>query len=133
MDHLYSSRVEVLRLSMFDGGGYPVYRYTVVEGMESLPCRLDLNFVRPGKDQPMPAEAGRTPDRVGLMFCSTDSGIRSGDRLRAVSGPVEGMFEIRVVPDVAVDYSSGHHMEVQVVEVAQQPVDDFSVDTPFIP
>lgn len=133
MRHLYSSRVEVTRLSVFDGGGYPVYRFEVVPGLESVPCRLDLNFLRMGKDQLPAPEAGRVPDRVGIMFCDTTVGLRPGDRVHAVSGPVDGVFEIRVVPDVAVDYAAGHHVEVQVVEVAQQPTDDFSVEAPAFP
>lgn len=126
MQHLYASRVEVLRLSVSDGGGYPVYQYEVVSGMESVPCRLDLNFLRPGKDQPSTPEAGRPPDRIGVMFCAATTPMRSGDRIRAVSGPVEGVFEIRVMPDVAVDFFTGHHIEVQIVEVAQQVTDDFA-------
>lgn len=126
MEHLYSSRVEVTRLSVTDGGGYPVYQYEVVNGLDWLPCRLDLNFLRLGKDQPPAPEAGRVPDRVGVMFCPMWAGLRAGDRIRAVSGPVAGVFEIRVVPDVAVDYASGHHVEVQVIEVAQQPGDDLA-------
>jgi len=117
MQHLFSSTVSVSRLSVTDGGGVPLYSFDVVN--PSLRCRLDLNFLRPGKDQPAAPEAGRAPDRVGVMFCAVDADLRAGDRVKAVAGPVDGVFEIRVVPDVATDYSSGHHKEVQIVEVAQ--------------
>lgn len=119
MEHLFSSRVQVSRLTVSDGGGVPIYAFDVVPGLEAVPVRLDLNFLRPGKDQPPAAEAGRAPDRVGVMFASMGTDIRAGDRVRAVAGPVDGTFEIRVVPDVATDYASGHHVEVQVVEVTQ--------------
>jgi hypothetical protein len=90
-----------------------------------LTCRLDLQFIRPGKDQQMPLVAGRAPDRVGVLFfdcAADDSGlplIKSGDRLVMVSGPIGGTFEIRIVPDVAQDMFGAHHMEVQVIEVSQ--------------
>jgi hypothetical protein len=45
--------------------------------------------------------------------------VLAGDRLRCVAGPVFGTFEIRVVPDPAQDYVGTHHIEVQVIEVAQ--------------
>jgi hypothetical protein len=88
-------------------------------------CRLDLQFVRPGKDAPMPLVAGRAPDRVGLCFfdlAADDSGhplVQAADRLVMVAGPVTGTFDIRVVPDVAQDWVGAHHVEVQVIEVSQ--------------
>jgi len=39
-------------------------------------CRLDLTFLRRGEDQPLPIEAGKAPDRGGVMFCSVDVPIR---------------------------------------------------------
>jgi hypothetical protein len=88
-------------------------------------CRLDLQFVRRGVDQPMPVVAGRAPDRVGVLFMVPPPNITglplilAGDRVTMVSGPVFGSFDIRVVPDVAQDMLGAHHIEVQVVEVAQ--------------
>lgn len=92
-------------------------------------CRLDLMFVRQGKDAPMPVTAGRAPDRVGVLFCDLmpdavtgQSLLRAGDRIQMVSGPVAGVFEIKAIPDVALGYTGGHHSETQVVEVAQSAV-----------
>ena len=88
-------------------------------------CRLDLGFVRRGVDQPMPVVAGRAPDRVGILFCmpATDELgkplMLAGDRITMLRGPVFGSFELRVIPDVAQDFSGAHHIEVQVVEVSQ--------------
>lgn len=127
MRHLFNSRCEVLRLSGAMTNGTPVLTWAKVTGMVDarlgvpgeLMCRLDLNFVRPGKDQPMPVTAGRAPDRIGVMFCDATDTILAGDRVRCLSGPVSGTFEIRTIPDVAVDFASAHHVEVQVVEVSQ--------------
>lgn len=128
MRHLYHTRVEILRLSLsLDTPGLPTQTWqklpSIVDTWLGTPgemmCRIDLSFQRPGKDQPMPIVAGRAPDRVGLMFFDATTEIRSGDRFRCIDGPISGTFEIRVAPDPAADYSSAHHMEVQIVEVAQ--------------
>jgi len=91
-----------------------------------LACRLDLQFTRPGKDQPMPLAAGRAPDRIGILFCDlvTDpvSGlplVLSGDRFTMISGPVFGTFEVRVIPEAALDLLGAHHYEFQVLETSQ--------------
>lgn len=85
-----------------------------------LMCRLDLNFLRPGKDAPPPVVAGRALDRIGLMFFSATSKLKAGDRVRCLSGPVTGTFEIRNNPDPAAAYGPAvHHYEVQIIEVAQ--------------
>lgn len=129
MRWLYSSRVEVLRLGLNIGSdGAPTQAWdpipTIVDEVLGVPgemmCRLDLTFQRPGKDQPMPIVAGRAPDRVGVMFFDVTDGIRSGDRFHCISGPIAGTFEMRVQADPAQDYASAHHMEVQVIEVAQK-------------
>jgi hypothetical protein len=81
-------------------------------------CRLDLNFIRPGKDQPSPIVAGRAPDRVGLLFCDYTPNLLAGDRIKLVGGPIAGTFEIKSTPDGAIDFSKVHHFEVQVTEVS---------------
>lgn len=127
MRHLFSTRAELLRLVMDLTNGVPDYTWQRVDDIVDpflgvpgeLMCRIDLQFQRPGKDQPMPVIAGRAPDRVGLMFCSPTDQILSGDRLHFLDGPVQGTFELRVMPDPASGYSGAHHMEVQIIEVAQ--------------
>lgn len=127
MRHLFNSHVEVLELTgtVVDGDATMDYLkitdvcdpYLGTPG--ELMCRLDLNFQRPGKDQPTPVVAGRSPDRLGLMFYSPTDTIRAGHLIRCLDGPVTGTFEIRVNPDPAVGFSAAHHMEVQIVEVNQ--------------
>lgn len=129
MRHLYNSRVAVEELAGDFVNGTPSYTWAklnlVVDRALGVPgelmCRLDLNFVRPGKDQPQPIVAGRAPDRIGLMLFAYADGIKAGQRVRVIAGPVAGsVFEIRAVPDPAQGFTDTHHMEVQVVEVAQR-------------
>ena len=127
MRPLYHTRCEVLRLSLDMTNGLPQQTWqkldTIVDPYLGVPgemmCRIDLQYQRPGKDQPMPVVAGRAPDRVGIMFFDASDEIRSGDRSRCLQGPIQGIFEIRAMPDVAAGYSIAHHMEVQIIEVAQ--------------
>lgn len=126
--HLFSSRVELLRLNLDMTSGVPKQSWDKVPDIidpwvgepGEMMCRIDLSFQRPGKDQPMPIVAGRAPDRVGLMFFDITSQIRAGDRIHCLSGPIAGTFEMRVNADPAIDFDSAHHMEVQIVEVAQK-------------
>lgn len=89
-----------------------------------LDCRLDMNFLRKGKDLPPAPEAGKAPDRVGVMFTYPYAPIQAGDRIIAIPNnegkiPVAGSFEIRAMPDEAIDFSDQHHIEVQVIETNQ--------------
>lgn len=121
MEHLYSSTCKVQRLVKSVQNGMVSANWTDVSTppLSSFKCRLDLNFLRPGKDAPPAYEAGTAPDRVGIMFCSASLPLLPGDRIVTVSGPVSGVFEIKMIPDIAIDYSSGHHIEVQIVEAVQ--------------
>lgn len=122
MMHLYNSVVEVQRaqLARLESGGVSM-EWTPVSGLTKVPCRLDLNFIRQGKDALPAIEAGRKPDRIGVMFFDLKYDIRAGDRVRTVKNrfgkePVRGVFEIRATPDEAQDMSSVHHAEVQIIE-----------------
>lgn len=127
MRWLYNTRVEVRRLSLDMLNGAPTQTWQkldmIVDPYLGVPgemmCRIDLQYQRPGKDQPMPVVAGRAPDRVGLMFFDVTDVIKSGDRFECMQGPIQGTFEIKVMPDPAQAYALAHHMEVQIVEVAQ--------------
>lgn len=131
---LYRTTANVLRLDeALDTDGAMTMSWATVPDIVDpyldtpgqLLCRLDLQFIRPGKDQPPAIVAGRAPDRVGVLFydpLTDDSGVplvRAGDRIQCISGPIFGTFEIRNIPDVAQDYTGAHHIEVQVVEVSQ--------------
>lgn len=124
--HLYISRAEVHRLQIKMTNGSMKNEWAKLsENVDpilgvpgELMCRLDLNFVRPGKDQPSPLVAGRAIDRVGVLFCDATPHLLAGDRLKMVAGPISGTFELKATPDGAVDFSNVHHFEVQVTEVA---------------
>lgn len=120
MDHLFSSVIKVQRLIRTRVDGVTEMSW-VDQGapLNAVRCRLDLNFLRPGKDIPPAQEAGVAPDRIGVMFCRATNALRAGDRIVTVSGPVTGVFDIKVIPDIAVDYSAAHHIEVQIVETVQ--------------
>ena len=120
MEHLYSSLVKAQKLQTTVVDGVAVTSWTDLPSpLDSFKCRLDLNFLRPGKDAPPAYEAGVAPDRVGIMFCSAALPLKAGHRIVTISGPVSGTFDIRMVPDIAVDYDSAHHIEVQIVETPQ--------------
>lgn len=126
MRHLYNCHVAIERLAGTMVNGTPNLSWTQITEVidPSLPagqmwCRLDLTFLRPGKDQPAPLVAGRALDRVGVCFFNPTTAVAAGDRIRTVAGPVAGTFEIRSIPDPAIAMRAAHHMEVQVIEVAQ--------------
>lgn len=131
---LYRSVVQVTRLTptLQAGGGGSVAWAPLTSIVDVtldepglLACRLDIGFIRRGMDQPAPFVAGRAPDRVGVCYYDpvTDASgiplVLAGDRLVCVSGPIFGTWEVRVIPDVAQDYTGANHVEVQVIEVSQ--------------
>lgn len=122
MDHLFNSRVAVYRLDGTATDGILSTSWLPVTGLEYVKCRLDIGLLRPGKDQPMPVEAGKAPDRIGVLYCLPAIGIKAGDRIIAVPNdygllPVEGTFEIKIIPEPTQAFAFIHHIEVQVVEV----------------
>ena len=125
MQHLYNTIVKVQRLQANYVDGSPTYAWVDEPGqLTNVHCRIDLNFIRIGKDAPMAVEAGKAPDRTGVVFYNNDVPIRAGDRLVCLPNdfgelPVSGTFEVRAIPDTASGYSSAHHIEVQVFEVNQ--------------
>lgn len=96
--HLYSSIVEVYRLTDMIVDGYSVNSWHRVESMLDpclgsvgmIQCRLAIGFARPGKDVLVAPVAGRVPDRIGVMFCDLTPDLRAGDRIKAIQGPVAG-------------------------------------------
>lgn len=121
MRHLFITTGHIERLHRTLVRGTAQLQWVPVDDpkLQHIKCRLDLNYLRPGKDQPPPFEAGRAPDRMGLLICDILP-IRAGDRFVCDSGPVQGTFEIRAMPDVTITGRPvGHHLEMQVVETNQ--------------
>lgn len=148
MDHLFNSavRVERLTLSVEDGTATMAYSQATdpdpaLDAMlQFLKCRLDMNFIREGKDALPAPVAGRAPDRVGVMLTGPYAPLRAGDRIVTIPNeagrePVKGIFEIRAIPDEVVAFADRHHIEVQIIETGQEltgenwpgeePIEDF--------
>lgn len=126
MRHLFNSvvRVESMQYIVRDGEAYTDWAVVDDPKASWLECRLDLNFLRPGKDAPAPVNAGVAPDRIGIMFCAADAPLKAGYRIVTIDNaygqqPVKGVFDIKSIPDMALDYSTAHHIEVQIVEGVQ--------------
>jgi hypothetical protein len=122
MQHLFNSvgHIERLQRTLVNGAAQTKWAPVDDPQLKYVKCRLDLNFLRPGKDQPAPYEAGKAQDRIGIMFCNILP-IRAGDRFVADSGPVMGTFEIRNTPDTTITARPvGHHLEIQIVETNQK-------------
>lgn len=127
MRHLFSSQVEILEsvTDVIDGARVQTWQKSLANFDSMCPagemrCRLDLIFLRPGKDQPAPIVAGRTPDRTGILYCSNNTALRGGQIIKVIRGPYTGAsFLLKMRPDEAQGFSGSHHIEVQVFEVAQ--------------
>lgn len=124
MLHLMSERVDVYRQQNAPQDGAPVYQWVRI--YQALPCRFDLVFVRLGKDALALApsiEAGRQPDRMGILFWQNSAVLVIGDRLDIVDQAgvytLSGMFEVTSVPDPVPGLRGIHHWEIPVKEVAQ--------------
>lgn len=121
MSGLYNSTVQAQHLVQSVADSVTSWSWAPYgDARDSIRCRLDLTFVRPGKDILPAIEAGKAPDRIGVLFADPKCGLRAGDRIVATAGPITGIFEIRAIPDLAQDYFTAHHMEVQIIETAQQ-------------
>lgn len=147
MFHLFNSVVRVERLQLVTTDGVAEMDWAqatdpdpnAAEMLKYLECRLDMNFLRPGKDILPAPEAGKAPDRIGIMFTYPYAPIKAGDRIVAIPNregktPVKGTFEIRVMPDEAIDFSDQHHIEVQIIESNQNlSKDNWPTETPESP
>lgn len=127
MRHLFKSTVEIIEsvTDIIDGARVQTWAKSSAKfdpelGNGLMKCRLDLIFLRVGKDAPAPIVAGRSPDRTGVMYCSYTPNLQSGQIIKVISGPHTGSsFLLKMRPDEAQDYNGTHHIEVQVFEVNQ--------------
>lgn len=141
MRHLYASLVQVTELVQTRVNGSATYAWSPVTAMVDpiwgvpgqLKCRIDLQFIRPGRDAPMPIQAGRAPDRQGILICDVNPNLKAGQRVTAIDGPVTGVFELRETPDPIVGFSLAHHIEVGLIEVAQALQGVFPGTEPNVP
>lgn len=117
---LMPSRVKVFRPQSAMVDGVLTVTMEAVDGLDVVPMRLEVGLYRPGKDQPLPIQAGRAPDRVAVYWCSSEVDLRPGDHLEMVVGPVTGSWHVRNYPDRVGDLATLHHLEGQCIEVVGQ-------------
>lgn len=118
--HLMPEVVDIFRGVTVTRDGIRTVEYQLVSGQTDVPCRLDVGFLRPGKDAAPPVQAGRVPDRVAVYFLELGTDLRAGDQIRSTSGPVGGWWAVRSGPDVVVGFALANHLEGQVIEVTVQ-------------
>lgn len=116
--HLMPSVVTVLRPVPYFQDGVLTTTWQPVPGLERVRCRIEVGFYRPGKDMPMPVQAGRAPDRPAVYWVAPGTDLQPGDHLQCIEGPVIGTWMIRTAPDRAQNMRALHHLEGQAVEVA---------------
>lgn len=121
-------RCDLYDLVTNDQYGSPVTSYQKITP-KPIPCRLDLNFIRQGKDAQWVAAAARPEDRMGIMFFLPSAPIQSGMRLVMARGP-KGTFQIKGAIDEAWDFDSLDHYEVGVMEVSSLIARDPFVQVP---
>lgn len=110
-------RAEVLRLATTNVDGAATYDW---DSLGVVPCRVDLSFIRSGKDPVWTPEAGRPADRTGVAFFAAGADVLPGDRIFMVAGGVEGTFELQGTLDFVQDRRGRtHHLECGVIEVAK--------------
>ena len=96
--------------------GSPVTKYVKVN-TKPIRCRIDLNFIRQGKDPMWMPTIARPDDRTGVMFFMPDAPVKAGMRAKIIKGP-KGIFQFKSAIDEAWGYSSIEHLEVGVAEVS---------------
>jgi hypothetical protein len=84
-------------------------------------CNIDLGWVRPGSLAPPVYEIGTFMPRMGTLFFDvTYEGkilLLAGDKIKTISGPIEGTFELIAIPEPAKDFIGVlSHAEVQIRE-----------------
>lgn len=96
-----------------------VATYDWVTVATNVPCRVDLTFIRRGKDPQWTPEAGRVEKRTGVGFFKSDAPIKPGQRLIVNdSYGISGTFRLDGnVEEVIGRRGKIHHKEVGVEEV----------------
>lgn len=125
---LYHVRLAIYRQTpVFSQGGLRTTWRKVNKILDStlgvpgeIMCHIDFTYIRRGKDVPPAVESGKPELRQGVMFFDQACNIiEPGDTLVAISGPITGKFNTRVLADEIPDVITGDldHCEVQVFEL----------------
>ena len=113
---LLTHRCDLYDLVTTDSDGSPITSYVKINSTPIM-CRLDLNFLRQGKDSLWVETAARPQDRVGVLFLMPNAPVKSGLRAVMTSGP-KGIFQLQGAIDEAWDFNKLDHFEVGVIEVS---------------
>jgi hypothetical protein len=109
-------RCKVWRMTATTVDGVPAFVWSTVA--ENQKCRLDLSYMRRGKDEAWVQEAGRAQDRNGVLFALPDFVARSGDRIEITSPPsLLGTYLLDGAVDLAIGRVDVEHFEMGVTEV----------------
>jgi hypothetical protein len=112
---LLTHRAKVMRAQMVVSDGLESYDWVTVASR--VRCRVDLQYIRPGRDPQWTPEAGRQTDRTGVAFFEANAPVKVGDRVVVLTPPggtflVEGSVDAVLGRDGKV-----HHLECGVREV----------------
>lgn len=120
MESMLPSRCSILRLEdVGRSDGTSSFLWNPV--ITNLKVKVDLGFLRTGRDNSLTIEAGRTPDRTGTAFFAGNPDVRGADRIKITEGALLGMeFDIDIAPDLIQDSFAVHHLEAAVKEVTQR-------------
>lgn len=120
MRHLYNSRIAIYRKN---NSGVFTKITDVPDAILGVAgeamCHLAIGLVRPNAALQMPIPAGRVADRTAVLICDATQYIQADDRVKVISGPNLGVFEVRQTPDTIQGYGPAHHIEVEVIEVVK--------------
>lgn len=86
-----------------------------------IKCLLDLDFHKRTRELGWKPEAGRSPDRIGLLFMGPSETPREADRFLMTAGPHAGLlFQLEGKPDIAASPYYRAQLELVVSEISQQ-------------
>ena len=109
-------RCDLYDLVSTDDSGSPIVSYKKINDTP-LRCRIDLTFIRQGKDPLWLPTVARPEDRTGVMFFLPNAPLKAGMRVKIIRGP-KGFFQIKGAIDEVWGYSELSHFEVGVSEVS---------------
>lgn len=113
---MLKQRCSIKRLVETEQHGFVVFDWITIAS--SVPCFLDLSFIRQGKDPLWTPEAGRPSDRTGVWFGLPKVDVRSGDQIVMTKGP-SGTFQVEGAVDEVWRPGDFHHLELGVKEVGR--------------
>jgi hypothetical protein len=116
---LMKHRVTVKHLQLTNISGMADQEWVTVAS--NVPCFIDLQYIRMGKDPMWTPEAGRPSERTGVLFLQARVLVHSGDRFTITRGPA-GTFTVEGADDEIWTPRRKHHYELGIKEVGSMLV-----------